>query len=208
LGARFVTASETEEGRRWNESRVKALTGGDRISARFMRGDFFEFTPTFKLFITGNHRPHIRSLDEAMRRRLHLIPFAVTVPPEERDPTLDERLKAEWPGILKWMIAGCLDWQAHGLCPPPAVTAATADYLAAEDAVARWIDDQCATGPERTATNADLYRSWTEWCATAGEYAGTQRRLLDILESKGFERGWRGAGGARGFRGIALDPLK
>src|SRR6185437_3735008 len=99
-GARLVTAMETEEGRRWAESRIKALTGGDRITARFMRQDFFEFLPQFKLLIVGNHKPGLRGVDEAIRRRMHLIPFTVTIPPAERDETLPERLREEWPGIM------------------------------------------------------------------------------------------------------------
>jgi putative DNA primase/helicase len=100
-GARIVTAIETEQGRRWAEARIKALTGGDPISARFMRQDFFEFTPQFKLLIAGNHKPSLRSVDEAMRRRFHLIPFNVTIPLEERDPNLAEKLKAE--GQESWL---------------------------------------------------------------------------------------------------------
>ena len=141
-GARLVTAVETEEGRRWAESKIKSLTGGDRIAARFMRQDFFEFTPTFKLVIAGNHKPGLRSVDEAIRRRFHLVPFTVTVPPEERDETLAERLRAEWPGILAWAIEGCLDWRRQRLSPPAAVQAATAAYLDAEDALAAWIEDE------------------------------------------------------------------
>ena len=114
-GARLVTATETEEGRRWAESRIKMLTGGDAVSARFMRQDFFEYKPAFKLFIAGNHKPSLRSVDEAIRRRFHLMPFAVTIPPEERDGELTEKLKAEWPGILAWMIEGALMWQTDGL---------------------------------------------------------------------------------------------
>ena len=110
-GARLVTAIETEEGRRWAESRIKALTGGDKIAARFMRQDFFEYTPQFKLIIAGNHKPGLRSVDEAIRRRFNLIPFTVTIPPDERDQQIGDKLKAEWPGILAWMIAGCADWQ-------------------------------------------------------------------------------------------------
>ena len=117
-GARLVTAVETEEGRRWAESKIKALTGGDKISARFMRQDFFEFTPQFKLLIAGNHKPGLRSVDEAIRRRFYLIPFTVTIPTAERDPELLEKLKTERPGILHWMIEGCLRWQQHGLAPP------------------------------------------------------------------------------------------
>jgi putative DNA primase/helicase len=99
-GARLVTAIETEEGRRWDEAKIKALTGGDRIAARFMRQDFFEYLPGFKLVIAGNHKPSLRSVDESIRRRLNLLPFTVTIPPEDRDRDLPEKLKAEWPGIL------------------------------------------------------------------------------------------------------------
>ena len=105
-GARLVTATETEEGRRWAESRIKALTGGDTIAARFMRQDFFEYTPQFKLIIAGNHKPGLRSVDEAIRRRFNLIPFGVTIPPLERDQQIGKKLKDEWPGILAWMISG------------------------------------------------------------------------------------------------------
>ena len=132
-GARLVTATETEEGRRWAESRIKQLTGGDTVAARFMRQDFFEYRPAFKLIIAGNHKPLLRSVDEAIRRRFHLIPFAVTIPPEERDAVLAEKLKAEWPGILAWLIEGCLEWQTEGLRPPQAVLEATEAYLSAED---------------------------------------------------------------------------
>ena len=97
-GARLVVAIETEEGRRWSEAKLKALTGGDKITARFMRQDFFEFTPKFKLMVAGNHKPSLRSVDEAIRRRLHLIPFTVTIPPEDRDEHLADTLKNEWGG--------------------------------------------------------------------------------------------------------------
>ena len=109
-GARLVTAVETEEGRRWNESRIKVLTGGDPIAARFMRQDFFTFVPQFKLLVVGNHKPGLRNVDEAIRRRLHLVPFTVTIPPEERDEQLSEKLKEEWPGILGWAIEGAAEW--------------------------------------------------------------------------------------------------
>jgi putative DNA primase/helicase len=117
-GARLVTAIETEEGRRWAESRIKSLTGGDKISARFMRQDFFEYTPQFKLIIAGNHKPGLKSVDEAIRRRFNLIPFTVTIPPEERDEALPEKLKAELPGIMQWMIEAA--WIGRSaVCRPP-----------------------------------------------------------------------------------------
>jgi putative DNA primase/helicase len=134
-GARLVTAIETEEGRRWDEAKIKTLTGGDRISARFMRQDYFEFGPQFKLLMAGNHKPSLRSVDESMRRRMNLLPFSVTIPPGERDRDLPEKLKAEWQEILRRMIKGCLEWQSIGLDPPPAVRDATAAYLEAEDTV-------------------------------------------------------------------------
>jgi putative DNA primase/helicase len=117
-GARLVTSIETEEGKRWAESKISALTGGDEISARFMRQDFFDFTPQFKLLIAGNHKPALRSINEAIRRRLHLVPWSVVIPPEERDKKLVEKLTPEWPGIMAWIVAGCLQWQQIGLAPP------------------------------------------------------------------------------------------
>ncbi|OQB35992.1 MAG: hypothetical protein BWY09_02081 [Candidatus Hydrogenedentes bacterium ADurb.Bin179] len=120
-GARVVTAIETEQGSRWAESKLKALTGGDKITARFMRQDFFEFIPQFKLLVVGNHKPSIRNVDEAMKRRLHLIPFTVTIPPERRDGRLTEKLLKERDGILAWAVEGCSRWQRQGLKPPASV---------------------------------------------------------------------------------------
>ena len=201
-GARLVTATETEEGRRWAESRIKQLTGGDTVSARFMRQDFFEYRPTFKLFIAGNHKPSLRSVDEAIRRRFHLIPFAVTIPPEERDGDLAEKLQAEWPGILAWMIAGALEWQAGGLRPPQAVRDATEDYLAAEDAMAAWIDDKCDRDPNAWVSSSDLFASWTAWATAAGEPVGSQKRFSQTLETRGLTR--RKTEVAQGFLGLRL----
>jgi putative DNA primase/helicase len=106
-GARLVVAQETDKGRRWDEAKIKTMTGGDKMTARFMRGDFFDFEPRFKLFIVGNHKPRLDNVDEAMRRRLLLVPFTVQIPPEERDPELPHKLEAEWPAILRWALDGC-----------------------------------------------------------------------------------------------------
>ncbi|MGC0097524.1 phage/plasmid primase, P4 family, partial [Ralstonia pseudosolanacearum] len=134
-GSRLVSSIETEQGRRWNESKVKAITGGDKVSARFMRQDFFDYLPQFKLLIAGNHKPAIRNVDEAMKRRLHLIPFTVTVPPERRDGRLTEKLLKERDGILAWAIEGCLAWQRQRLDPPACVRSATEEYFDEEDAI-------------------------------------------------------------------------
>lgn len=202
-GARFVTAIETEEGRRWAESKIKTLTGGDKIAARFMRQDFFEFVPTFKLVIAGNHKPGLRSVDEAIRRRFHLVPFNVVIPPEQRDKTLGDRLRTEWPGILAWMIDGCLDWQERGLAPPEAVTSATAAYLEAEDAQAAWLDEVGTRDVNAWEKTSVLFASWKAWADNAGEHAGTLKRFSQSLEGRGLvpERTMN----ARGFRGFKLQ---
>ncbi len=204
-GARLVTAQETEEGRRWAESRIKAMTGGDPITARFMRQDFFTFDPTFKLLIAGNHRPGLRNVDEAIRRRFNLIPFAVRIPPEERDLDLPEKLKAEWPGILAWAIEGCLEWQRIGLEPPVAVIDATEEYLEAEDAMAGWISECCTQAKTFLSAGSTLYASWKGWAETAGEPAGSQKRFTQALTSRGFQAE-RLPNSARGFRGLAIRP--
>jgi putative DNA primase/helicase len=201
-GARLVTAVETEEGRRWAESRIKALTGGDVIPARFMRQDFFEFTPQFKLFIAGNHKPSLRSVDEAIRRRFHLVPFAVTIPAEQRDQDLTEKLRAEWPGILAWAIAGCLAWQRDGLGMPTAVREATDAYLEAEDAFAAWIEDRCERLTTGWESSTDLFASWSAWATKAGEQPGTMKRFTQQLEGKRFEPKRMKYG--RGYAGIKL----
>ncbi len=205
-GARLVTAQETEEGRRWAEARIKAMTGGDPITARFMRQDFFTFIPQFKLLIAGNHRPGLRNVDEAIRRRFNLIPFAVKIPAAERDHDLPEKLKAEWPGILKWAIAGCVDWQVHGLAQPKAVQDATAEYLEAEDAMAIWIAECCLVSKSYKTTGGDLFASWKQWAELAGEFVGSQKRFGQALEPRGFAKNRQAGTGRAMFDGIGLKP--
>jgi len=202
-GARLVTAIEVEKGRRWAEAKIKSLTGGDKISARFMRGDFFEFVPQFKLLIAGNNKPLIRDVDNAIRRRLHLVPFTFTVPPEKQDPNLQEALLKERDGILQWAINGCLDWQKNGLKKAPCVEAATDEYMEAEDALGRWIQDECQEDPVAEASTEQLFDSWRNWADRSGEYAGTQRKFSDDLAKRGFER--VRSRSQRMFRGIGLN---
>lgn len=203
-GARFVTAIETEDGRWWAEAKIKSLTGGDRITARFMRQDFFEYVPQFKLIVAGNHKPGLRNVDEAIRRRLHLIPFTVTIGEQERDPDLCEKLKTEYPGILKWAIEGCLAWQRDGLNSPDIVRSATSDYLAAEDAIGRWIEDRCLVGNGFWTAGAALFADWQQWSDRTGERPGTQKRFTQGLQARGIQSERSGAAGTRGFIGIAL----
>ncbi len=205
-GVRFVVGSETEEGKRWAESKLKALTGGDPLAARFMRQDFFEFDPRFKLFIVGNHRPSLRGVDEAMRRRLHLVPFGVTIPEERRDPYLPDKLKHEWSAILRWAIEGCLLWQREGLRAPATVKEATTEYLDTENAFSLWIEECADEDPSAWETSGSLYNSWKQWAEAAGEFVGSQKRLARELQKRGYQQK-RGSDGSRGYMGLRLPPV-
>jgi putative DNA primase/helicase len=204
-GARVVMAQETEEGQRWAEARIKALTGGDPISARFMRQDFFTFTPNFKLVIAGNHKPSLRSVDEAVKRRFNLIPFTETIPESERDPKLAERLREEWPGILAWGIVGCLEWQRIGLAPPPSVRAATENYLSDEDTIGQFLIERCALGDSTASTEVKLlFAAWTEWSGAAGEGAMSVKRFSQALANRGLHRGKHHTTRRAVFEGVRL----
>jgi len=141
-GARMVAASETEADRSWAEARIKQLTGGDVISARFMHQDFFEYEPQFKLIVVGNHMPALHNVDDAIRRRFNVVPFILK--PTTPDKDLEEKLFIqEAGGILRWMIDGCLDWQANGLSRPDCVKAATKEYFDDQDLLGQWIEERC-----------------------------------------------------------------
>lgn len=203
-GARLVAAQETEEGRRWAEAKIKALTGGDPVTARFMRQDFFTFQPQFKLLIAGNHKPGLRGVDEAIRARFHLIPFTVTIPAGERDPDLPEKLKAEWPAILRWAIDGTLAWRERGLDPPAVVRAATDEYLSEQDSFCAWLDERCERAERWFESTADLFASWKIWAEKAGEYVGSRKQFGDALRSRSFTDKRQPGTGQRGFEGIRL----
>jgi len=202
-GARLVVSQETEQGKRWAESRIKSLTGGDPVPARFMRQDFFEYTPQFKLLISGNHRPQLRNVDEAMRRRLLLIPFNRTFGPEERDKDLGDKLKAEWPGILQWAVEGCVAYLADGLRPPEAVRVATEAYFRTQDALGTWVEECCDVGPNHWEPPKRLFESWRRWTEEANEHVGGSRTFGDALEKAGYPRA-RIQGGTRVHRGLRL----
>lgn len=206
-GSRMVVAQETQQGRTWDEAKIKAITGGDKQTARFMRQDFFDFYPTFKLFIAGNHKPTLNAVDEAMRRRLLLIPFTVQIPVGERDPTLTDRLHAEWPAILRWMIDGCLEWQRIGLAPPKVVSDATAEYFAAEDTFDQWLVDACDVdigNRYKLEPVGDLFASWTAYAAGAGIEKGTAKAFSALLINRGMTFVRDGKKRTRSYDGIQL----
>jgi putative DNA primase/helicase len=206
-GARMVTASETEEGRAWAEARIKALTGGDPITARFMRQDFFEFHPTFKLTIVGNHKPVLRNVDAAARRRINMVPFLYK--PPIKDKELEAKLLKEAPGILRWMIEGCLYWQENGLTRPDIVVQATAEYFSEQDTVHKWMEETCLLGATQSDTLAVLFKSWSDYALANGERPGTTKWFTQTLARLGCEavKHTPGNHGKRGFKGIGIKPI-
>jgi P4 family phage/plasmid primase-like protien len=206
-GKRLAVASEIEQGKSWAEAKIKALTGGDTVQARFMRQDFFTFNPTFKLVVYGNHKPSLRNVDAAIQRRMHLVPFTAIIPPAKQDKHFRAKLEPEWPAILRWIIDGCLLWQEFGLKPPEIVRAATTSYLEAEDSFELWRAE--CTKPDRNAweAGATLYASWKSWAERAGELAGNQRAFSNKLLDHGFVAKNSGKANVRGYLGAKLITL-
>lgn len=185
-GARFVTSVEPSEGMKLNEGLIKQLTGGDKVTARYQYGSEFEFTPEFKLWLGTNHKPIIRGTDTGIWRRVHLIPFTVTIPEDKVDKHLLHHLRAELPGILRWAVDGCLMWQREGLKKPVAVEEAGKEYRAEMDVVAAFLDACCILGDGREKTT-DLYQSYTKWADENNEYKMSSRKFAQELLKK-FER--------------------
>ncbi len=206
-GARFVASVEVEDNRRMDESQVKQLTGGDKIKARYMRQDFFEFDPTHKVCLATNHKPVIRGTDNAIWRRMRLVPFDVTIPREEQDRKLPEKLRDEMPGILRWAVEGCLEWQREGLDPPEEVRKATGSYRSEMDVLAAFISDECfveAGNPNVKVAVKEMYAAYERWCREQGEERETGRRFASKLSDRGFSKS-RGTAGRIYWRGIGLS---
>jgi P4 family phage/plasmid primase-like protien len=185
-GARLVTATETSEGSRWAEAKIKAFTGGDPITANHMHQNPFTYHPLFKLLFTGNYKPQLRNVDEAIKRRLYLIPFEHTVSIEKRDIRLPAKIRAEAGGVLAWMIEGCLEWQRTMLRPPKRVIASTSDYLEAEDRIGRFLTDNCISGPHERVASTLLYMRYKTWADLGGEYPISAKRFRALLQQKGY----------------------
>jgi putative DNA primase/helicase len=191
LGSRLVTYSETDKNKRWAESRIKEWTGGDTISARFMNQNLFDFIPTFKLVVSGNYKPGLRP-DSAMRRRVKLIPFKTAIPDCEKDKALGKKLEQEWPGILGWMIAGCVAWQREGLAMPAAVLHATNEYMdeEADDVLTMWVADCCTIDSKAESVHDQLYQSFKSYSERAGEKVTTSAQfgkelVAPVIENDG-----------------------
>jgi len=203
FGMRLAVTHETDAGRRLAEGTVKRLTGGDRIIARRMREDFWEFEPSHLAVMLTNHRPVVRGDDDAIWRRLLLIPFAVVIPEDERDPELKARLLLEGDGLLGWLLAGYRDYTARGIDAPEEVRVATRAYRSESDDLNRFIEEKCAVGAHMWAMVGELWGAWTTWCAVENLRPGSKKAFGQALAERGFDPDRR-SGGARLWRGIGL----
>jgi putative DNA primase/helicase len=186
-GARLVAAAETEQGRNWNETKIKLMTGGDMITARRLYQDFSTFKPQFKISCIGNHKPKLRDVGPAMRRRFNIVPFAFK--PANADRRLLDKLRGEHPGILRWLIDGCLDWQRNGLIRPRVVVKATDDSFAEQDIVSRWLEEHCDTSKRFASETVDnLFADFCRYVELANERRHTRSEFTEQLERLGYQR--------------------
>jgi putative DNA primase/helicase len=205
-GARFVIASEVNQGRSWDEALVKDLTGGDRMVARFLHQELFEFRSTHKLWIYGNHKPMVRGTDDGIWSRIHLVPFTVFIKPQHRDPKLIDKLCQELPGILAWAVTGCMTWQVSGLMLPKAVRDATAQYRSEMDVLGDFLDEQCIIEMENVnlkTTVKALYIEYTEWCKRVNQRPEKKQSFNELMRRRGFDDA-RGAGNALTWYGVQI----
>jgi putative DNA primase/helicase len=178
------------------------MTGGERLTARFLHREWFEFSPEFKIFLGTNHKPEILGTDYAIWRRIRLIPFAVTIPIEEQDRDLAHKLRVEWPGILAWAVQGCLLWQALGLEPPAEIVKATGGYRAEMDTIAGFLDECCLMRVDLTVPIGDLYKRYVEWCVESTEKPLAKKSFSLRMEERGYHT--RHTSQARVWEGLAL----
>jgi len=198
-GTRFVTTTEVEQGRRLSEPLIKKITGNDEMTARFLYGEFFNFMPTFKIFMATNHKPVIKGTDHGIWRRIKLIPFNVRIPEEKQDKHLEQKLWEEASGILNWLLEGIAVWQRERLIPPKAVSFATDEYREEMDVIGNFIKEKCVQKENASITIKRLYKAYSDWCEGNHEHPVSERFLTLRLKEMGFvqdrtatERFWTG----------------
>lgn len=199
-GARLAIANETESNRSWAESKIKSMTGGDPITARYMRKDFFTYTPQFKIWIVGNYKPNLRNVDDAMRRRLRIIPFLFK--PEVVDPNLKDKLVGELPLIFAWAIEGCLKWQSGKMKTPDVVKNQTDEYFEEQDIFTQFIEDRCIVKTDAFVASSDLFKAWSLYAKANGMHPETKKAISDKMQKRYFEN--KKKFGVRGFIGLEL----
>lgn len=186
-----------------DEAKIKDLTGGDTLAARFMRGEWFEFLPVFKLVLATNHKPVVRGTDDAIWDRICLVPFRIRIHDNELDPRLRDKLIAEAAGILTWGVGGCLEWQREGLGGPQGMRAAVAEYRTEMDVLGTFLTDCCLLGPDLTVSAKAFFAAYKRWCEETGERQLTQTAVGKRLGERGFVP-VRLSGGVRTWRGLGL----
>ncbi len=184
MGLRLAAFEETKKGKAFDENTVKQLVGQGTLTARFMRQDNFEFKCTHKVIVCTNHRPKVSDCSHGFWRRTHLLPWVVEIPEAEKDRGLKQKLRDEAPGILRWIVEGCLEYQRVGLAPPAAVTIATAEYQAESDAMGLFISERTRADTSRRVRAGELFKAWKEWCEERGEYAGSQTTFGESLRGR------------------------
>jgi putative DNA primase/helicase len=185
-GARLVKAAESQKQAALDEATVKEVTGGDTISARFLFKEFFDFRPQFKIWLATNHRPSIQGTDDAIWRRIKLIPFDQQFTGKQRDSKLRDKLEAELSGILAWAVRGCLEWQRQGLGSAPVVDKATLEYRRESDAVGRFLSDRCTNQSTDQVGGRELFAAYAEWCGSKGEKAESNNTFAKALDQRGI----------------------
>jgi putative DNA primase/helicase len=204
-GARLVIATEIPKNGAWNVGMVKELTGGETTTARYMRGDYFDFKPQMTLMIAGNDKPRLTGVDNAMRARMVLVPFDVTIRPEDRDPNLAAKLKDEGPAILRWAIDGAMQWQAQGLDVPKSIQKASLAYLDEEDVLKTFLDEETTSNPDENVKTQDLYDQYQNWCQRQGMQAEKRISFTKDMMARGYQETRRSTG--KVFLGLSISAI-
>lgn len=201
-GVRAALMNETTQGAKFDEAKLKDLTGGDTLTARFLHQEFFDFHPTHRIVIRGNHKPAINGTDDGIWRRLRILPFTVQIPVDEQDRDLLRKLEGELPGILNWALQGCREWQQGGLRPPQIVTAAVKEYREESDTLGRFIAECCDARPLAQVKSSSLFKRYQEFCEQGGERWMASKDFPAELQRRGFE--WKRSKSHSMFHGLEI----
>jgi putative DNA primase/helicase len=201
-GTRFVTTTEAEQGKRLSEPLIKQITGNDRMTDRFLYGEFFSFVPTFKIFMVTNHKPVIKGTDHGIWRRIKLVPFTTTIEEARQDKHPEQKLMEEWPGILNWILEGTVQWCSERLKTPPDITRATDEYRGEMDVIGNFIKERCIQGPGCFIRARELFKVYQDWCDENNEHACSERFLGLRLKELGIEQKRKGDG--RYWHGLGI----
>lgn len=202
-GVRAAMMNETSQGARFDEAKLKDLTGGDTLTARFLHQEFFDFHPTHRIVIRGNHKPAISGTDEGIWRRLRLVPFTVSIPPDEQDRDLLTKLTTEMPGILNWALRGCQEWQRDGLKPPPIIAEAVRQYRQESDLLGKFLSERCEVNQNAQIKGRTLFAAYQSYASTIGERWIPEKDFPAEMERRGFRS--TTPKGSRLYHGLELQ---